>query len=450
MSGKVEMKERLVGLPEDTEVLIVGGGLAGLCLADALSTRDIDHVVIDERDAGERKQAMYLVSKEIAERWGLSGEFNRFLEGRELISGAVRYSPEGRIEVEMSPRDDNLYGHLSLPQGVLERSLANSRERVMFRTECENLAEVENGMVADTNRGQIRSRIVVDASGWRASMARQYYGSSFDPMICVMYGGHYRTIGYDERILYLVNGWDQSNANWVMPIGQKAAEVMAAQRCSYSEANSWWNSRAEEQFAQLTEFYASQGMRIEANGGQQAMAFSLDHAPRQFYQGRVVPFGDAAGDNSPFHGQLIDLLPGLATQTAEIISRAKEQDTWLSVGENVYDNYLHHPPISYWWQTLARINSLSGRQTNRHLSEALFRQFDAEVLWTMADKGGFDRGGLKRLVVREPIAMMRWVLGSLPSMAQMLWTYPHLYQQLLITTAHRLRERLGSEDDERR
>ena len=415
-------------LPTSVDVVIVGGGLSGKALASRLNP-DISFVIIDSRKPGKSKEAMYLVTSSIAQRWGISDqERNR----RNLVTNCVWYAPNGEIAEELSTSGES-EGFAITPQTAMERAVAVDPTKIYYETKFVEVDDAKDGkMVVHTDRGNIEGNLVIDATGWEANVMHQYYGEE-DYMIDAVYGGNYRTRGFDPSTMSFFRGLPLNNKNWVMPIGPQGAEVVATQQTGRSKADDWWDNHAETEFDNMVDLYEAKGQTIVNDKQGRRMGFRLEPAKRKYYKGKVVPFGESAGLNSPLIGQLVDVLPEYAQRMADMINGAKIDNSWDHVGKKFYRSFITDAPYSYLLHSVMRDNSIRLRDgyptINRKLSDALKTVFDEDKLWSTLRDNGLSPKDLATLAKAHPLQLAEFAVQSVPSLLSVLVNNPELYVQ---------------------
>ncbi len=435
--------------PSSFDVVIVGGGLSGLFLASAIS-QDVSVLVIEKSDKPALKDATYLVSKEIAERWSLQYILETRRSKQPLINGTITFNPSGRVIDLIEPRNDNGYGFAVLPQTVLETSLKtkiNQQGRLISHgVFCQGICAQPGGQVeVETQKGTIRCNLVIDATGWGGNIIHQHYGQE-DYVVRALFGGNYSTTGFDPHLLYFIDGLLDNNRNWIMPVTDRMAEVMAAQETYCSEAKSWWQIKAEREWINMIGWYKEKGFNIVDNNPGSPMAFREEPAKRRFFQGLVVPFGEAAGLNSPLVGQLIDVLPQYAQVLAKIIKEAKNKGEWGLVGRRFYEEFLKRPPFYYLLHSVVREKRMKPGQTrvsaNSLLMKAIKETFDQTTLWRLLQENGLTVSELILLLQNRPLEIIGWVLSSTPSIFSLIFSNPDLFLQFYLASRERLIKKL--------
>lgn len=453
--GHIEQREvsssRESLLPSLCDVFIVGAGLSGLALASQISS-SVDVCIIDRRSKEAcPKEAMYLVNQRNAERWNVSDIYRRRKRQGNLINGTVTYDASGNEIERRGGCAGTQYGFATVPQTEMEKSLRSQLEKrdVHFGVVLEHLEKSADGDIeVQTTGGKSNAHIVIDATGWDAGVMHEYYGDE-DYFMRGLVGGNFRASGFNPQYLHFISGLPDNTGNWMMPISETGAEVIAGQDDYRSRMDEWWEQKGMRGLEDMQKIYKNQGKHIFLGHDPHKMAFRKDPAKRKFFKGRVIPFGEAAGHNSPLWGQLIDVLPSYAQRLSCIINDAKETGSWDSVGERFYDDFLKHPPFSYILHRLLQENRYrtpaDESSANRYLFRALHGSFDEETLWRMLQENGLTSSEVVNLLAHKPVEMLSFILQSTPSLLSLLVANPELFLQFLYTTRENILRRVVSE-----
>lgn len=434
-------------LPSLVDVVIVGGGLSGLFLASVIS-QGVDVLVIEKNNKPALKDAMYLVSQKIAQKWGLGDDL--MINHQPLISGTITFNRSGQVVDLIEPNEDDSYGFTALAQTELETNLktkVDQQKRPIFHgVSCQQICVKPEGQIeVKTQESTINCNLVIDATGWAGNVIHQYYGQE-DYVVRALFGGNYQTTGFNPRLLYFIDGLPNNNRNWIMPVTDRMAEVMAAQEIYCSETKSWWGIKAEEELTNMIRWYKKKGLTIVGNSTENLMAFREEPAKRRFFQGLVVPFGEAAGLNSPLVGQLIDVLPQYAKVLAKIIQEAKNKKEWELVGKRFYEEFLKRPPFYYLLHSIARERRMRPGETrvsaNSLLMKAVRDTFDKTTLWRLLQENGFTVSELIYLLQKRPLEVIGWILSSTPSIFSLIFSNPDLFLQFYLASRERLINKL--------
>ncbi|MEL6984849.1 MAG: NAD(P)/FAD-dependent oxidoreductase, partial [Actinomycetota bacterium] len=131
------------GLPSDSTVTIIGAGQAGLAMSRELTDRSIDHVLI------ERGQ--------VANSW----RTERWESLRLLTPNWMTRLPGHRYQ----GNDPDGYMTAAEVTGFLDGYRASFNAPVVTDTTVQSVGQIDGGHLVTTDRGQIRSKAVVVATG---------------------------------------------------------------------------------------------------------------------------------------------------------------------------------------------------------------------------------------------------------------------------------------------
>lgn len=163
----------------NTDVVIIGGGPAGLATAIALTDLDINSIVIESSHYLDPRLGEHLTPEGVGILKQLGIWDSQFLEKHRLCYG-VR-SAWGETQVTYSDylfHPDGTGVNLSRP--TFDRNLATLADgkgvRLLLSSQLKQAQQEQNGWILslDTPNGlqEVRSRVVVDASGRKALFAR--------------------------------------------------------------------------------------------------------------------------------------------------------------------------------------------------------------------------------------------------------------------------------------
>lgn len=429
------------------DVVIVGAGLSGLTLASELPEY-LRVLVLDSRKAEyQTKGAMYLVSEAIAHTWGFASDpkYTERKRKQSLINGVISYNSKGIIQYQV-PVSDREYGFTAIPQGYLESTLKQKvNAPIAYDTRCSSIEVSSPILKVKTNHGDIRTHLVIDATGWPGSLVHDYYKKPEDFLLITLFGGNYQYSGFDSRSLTFARGFPRNNVNWCLPINSDAMEVMAGFINNYSGSREWWASEAEREFDMLVKFHTSHNRKIYTDKKPKyPWAFRVQPIERSFYSGNVIPFGEAGGLNSSTHGQLIDVLPYYAQRMSKLIIEANNNEKWSDIGLKFYSDFLRHPPYFYLIHSLNRENKRTGvgNNANQLLKNVVQQTFDRDTLWRILENNGLKMEQVKQLFMKQPTLMVEYVFKSSPALLSLLMHEPQLYIQLLFGFRNRILAKL--------
>lgn len=419
-------------LPSQADVVIVGAGLSGRALAAALGP-EINYLLIDSKLEKEHKEAMYLVTTSTARKWDIDVADRA---KRNIITGTIFYDETGNVKGTIKTTGNTGEGFAVTPQTFMERHLEISPEKVFHETTFKEVTDARHfdGVTLKTNKGDIDAKIVIDATGWEGRAMHEYYGDEAYMMVAI-YGGNYRTDGFDPEKISMIRGLPNNNTNWVMPISPNGAEIVAAQTIPSTQSDSWRNNHSEEKFREMVAMYERLGVNIQDEKTGIQMGFRIQPAKNKFYKGRVIPFGESGGLNSSKTGQLIDVIPGYAQRLADLLREAQEKNSWESVGEKFYKAFIQNPPYSYLVHSILRENTTSrlrfGESKTDVAIACLAMELPENRFWELLESGGIGIQEIALIVKNHPLLAGQIVLESIPSLASILRSNPDLYLQFI-------------------
>lgn len=166
---------------DETQVLVVGGGVAGGAVACALASEGVEVVQCERRDLERdpnRGDAIQARSVSILERWGVADELRR--RGGLTISDVWVTDPSGRIKAkfQLGP-----YSFLTLNHPEIELGLATiaaSHGAQLHPDAVHELRREDDRWVVQTGSQQFRARMVIGADGAgsivRSTLGIELYG----------------------------------------------------------------------------------------------------------------------------------------------------------------------------------------------------------------------------------------------------------------------------------
>lgn len=158
------------------------------------------------------------------------------------------------------------------------------------------------------------------------------------------------------------------------------------------------------------------------NGG-----FRLEPSKKEEFEGVVFPYGEAAGMNSPEHGQLADILPVFSHALAEIVLNASTVSL-ENVGLQFYDHWKKHLPFSYFLHSILRENRQIPPQVAVLLKQAMLKTFTPDEMWRILQKSGMRPEQIAKLFIGAPLEMLAWSMANIPIVAKVALDRPDLLQ----------------------
>ena len=193
-------------LDRDCDVLICGASFAGLAVARELAGSGRDVLIVDRYDVGEKQTSACAAPTEWLRNLGLEESI------RQTFSRLVVHTPKGSSTWPL-PWSFSTFDYRTL----CELLFAQSSDTVDFDT-----AKVDGrtGQVVHTDRGEIRSPLVVDALGWRRVLGA---GPNVQPPEALLSRGlEVHPDGRsDDLELWLDPAYVRAGYSWSFPAGDE-------------------------------------------------------------------------------------------------------------------------------------------------------------------------------------------------------------------------------------
>jgi 2-polyprenyl-6-methoxyphenol hydroxylase-like FAD-dependent oxidoreductase len=368
----------------DADVIIVGGGIAGLGLACALSNYDLRILLLEkrQRSAGiHRGDSLVPKNTALLARWGILDAF--YQAGAQLITHLeIYHPPQGRIyrtpllaSPDVSPY--LVLPHVQIEAVLLEQTLAKGKTTLIRPA---NVTEVirhpDNGRVcgvqyqtAEGNQAQVYAPLVVGTDGQQSVIRRQLK----IPWQPYWYDHAYLGLEADRPPTYenaMSVHLHADGGILVMPHPQRVGVgvLVEAGRAGY------WLKMSDAQLSEVLAVRAPllAGMQLHRQGSQ-VYTLSRSHAPYYHVDGAVI-IGDAAHATNPTAGQGMALALMDAGVLAELVGPA------LQRGEHNLESYLPSFQAQQWPRNqqlvrtshwLARVYALRGNHWHRLKTAAI-------------------------------------------------------------------------------
>lgn len=293
----------------DTDVAIVGGGIAGASLACALAAHGTRVVLLERRArAGgiHRGDSLLPKATRLLERWGVLAAV-RAAGAQAIDRLEIHHGTHGMLaQVPLTVADEDS-PYLVLPHARFEDVLitaagAGPRTRLLRPARVVAVDPAEGGArlryETGDGSGEVRARLVVGADG-HASLVRRAAGIAMP------------TGAYDHAYLGLEADRPPAYENAMRVHFHADGGVLLMPRPTrvglgvLVEAGSaaWWLSRSDDELTRLLVARAPvlEGMRLHRDGAQ-VYALARGHAER-YVAGSLVILGDAAHVTNPTAGQ---------------------------------------------------------------------------------------------------------------------------------------------------
>lgn len=273
-----------------TDVLVAGGGPAGLLAASLLGKRF--HVLVAEQGVVGRTDKYWVTTSQRLALHGLA-DCTRLVAGRATFGTFLGEPAAVAGSLAVTSEED-----------VLARLVARcSLASVGIHENCpvEAIRWIEGGILASTPRGDIRCRLLIDATGGRSPIAATFclhklhgfftvYGERVDGITFYasdIAGGHVLRLGHPPLILEIIPVSDSSAYCCLFTITKRAQryEVLGAALDEQVRRNPFFSWTKSSRYARLSKFGVIPIGRLRHR-----------HFPR------VTSFGEAGLMQSPLFG----------------------------------------------------------------------------------------------------------------------------------------------------
>jgi 2-polyprenyl-6-methoxyphenol hydroxylase-like FAD-dependent oxidoreductase len=317
---------------DDADVIVVGGGIAGLGLACALAAWDVRVLVLEKRrEAGGIHRGDSLLPRTTAlfERWGVLDAIRAAdaqpVERIEVHSGARKLC-ETRLTAEGEGSPYLVLPHARIEQVLLERALAFGRAELRRPARVTGLlreGERVRGVRYETPggaSGEARARLVVACDGHRSAVRREL-GIAIEP--------HF----YDHAYLGLEADRPASYENAMRVHFHEAGGLLLMPRPSRVGIGMLVEARSGERWIRMGEDELRAELVRRApvladvalhRRGAHVYELARAHAER-YVEGGAVVIGDAAHATNPTAGQGMTMALGDAGALADLVGPALER-----------------------------------------------------------------------------------------------------------------------------
>ena len=315
-----------MGYSKDVDVLVVGGGPAGLLAAETIASAGFSILLLErEQEIGDPVRTSGATSVETMRRFEIPEKFYHVLKRLRFCSlrEVATFEFEEPVGCIIDVR--GMYRHLA------ERASSNGAT-ILTGANAESLI-VEAGSIVGCNvksdtSGQfsVRSKIVIDASGHRASLSKQArlhcgftrfgVGAEYDLSA--------PQCSQDEALLIVGSRYAPAGYAWVFPWGNDRVRVGVGILHADSKAN------PKEHLTAVIEDGHRFGVDLEKS---EVREYHFGLIPssglaRQFVGDRIMAVGAAAGQASLVAGEGIRLSMQAGFMAGQAAARAISNGRW--------------------------------------------------------------------------------------------------------------------------
>lgn len=254
------------------DVVIIGGGQAGLMAARELKKENIKFLVIDtKKEVGAPLRCGEGIrKKDFTELFGTT-KYD-FIEN-EVEEAKLVYTKEKRIKE----------GYLQINKPEFEKWLAEPvKENIQTETTCTNIQIRRNLAECKTTKGSINSSMVIIATGPNYNLHKSLGILKKEPEVAICHGGVYKINKLEQKKFYFFYEKDKKGYLWYFPKGKGRANIGYA----------GFEKNPKKVFNELMERHGfSQTRRENEFGG----VFPVTGPIKKTYTNRIIITGTAAG-----------------------------------------------------------------------------------------------------------------------------------------------------------
>jgi hypothetical protein len=273
----------------------------------------------------------------------------------------------------------------------------------------------------------------VDATGYQANAVSIRKPLPENGLIMGIYGGNMATYGLPrDSLVFPPRDMMDNHWGWAMPIGANTAEVVVAEMIRRKDQDRWRNRRAENAFENAIKIYGEHGIGLfPKKTSMHHMGFAVQPLPKKYYEGQVIPFGEAEGLNDPLNGQLINRVQQDAKTLAGII----ENGDFRRVGTDYYKTKLGHAAANVLLHRVFAEGRRLGIKINNQSAVGLLGDQIKDVfpdkLWEIQMGGRVSGQIIKELILQRPIEIAQVALLSAPVLMKLFFTENQLFRNLI-------------------
>jgi digeranylgeranylglycerophospholipid reductase len=290
------------------DVVIVGAGPAGLMAARAVNNK-LNYLLIDsKKEIGEPLRcAEGLREKTLKKLFG-SSDFD-FCENKVKKSKIICGNVERTIVSDF----------VELDRVKFEKWLAEPLKNIQLETKCEDVIVKKDYAIVKTNKGDIKSNLVILCHGTDYTIQKKYGMIKEDVTLAIGIGGLYKNYDKDKDQFYFYFDNDYLGGFWVFPKYEDKANI--GYLCYEKDTN------LKESFNHLIKrFGYEKAELIKSYGG----ILPVTGPIHKTYSDRIIVCGNAAGHVHAGTGEGIPFALEGGKIAGEIALEAKEKNNYLS------------------------------------------------------------------------------------------------------------------------
>ena len=315
-----------MGFSKDVDVLVVGGGPAGLLAAETTASAGLSTLVLErEPEIGDPVRTSGGTSVETMRRFDISDRFYHVLKRLRFCSLREEAAFEFQEPVGCIIDVRGMYRHLAERASSKGASILTGANVESLIFEGGEIAgcNVKSGTSGDFD---VRSKIVIDASGHRASLSKQ--AKLHDGFTRFGVGAEYDLsaphCNQEEALLIVGSQYAPAGYAWVFPWGEDRVRVGVGILHSDGRAN------PKDYLADVMEDIHRFGVDLT---GSEIREYHFGLIPssglaHQFAGDRIMAAGDAAGQATLVAGEGIRLSMQAGLMAGQAAVQAISDGTW--------------------------------------------------------------------------------------------------------------------------
>lgn len=291
-----------------TDVLIIGGGVAGSAVAAALKNTDLKITIVEPRVQKDinRGDVLYPATLQILEEWGLLGRMKEKAVPFQKLR--VMHKAKCIMELDLSKENPSHPQGLSIDHGIIEEVLLDfARTKLLSVMKGHTVVEVIVGkggvhgaiVAGEGKKTLIRAKLIVGADG-RNSIVREAMGIQKEQ------------IDYDRSLIVfsmpLARPVESTVDIHVLPPNAVATQVLPGNRLrvavdiNRAKCKEWIAQSTQQKYNYLLSFSSIFTNAIPRIDGEHVYELKAGNSAH-YYSGNAALVGDAAHETHPVSSQ---------------------------------------------------------------------------------------------------------------------------------------------------